>query len=76
MEALELRNLISEYISTADERLLRMVKAIMESYHEEEFNLSEKHYEILDERKELHENGESQSFTWQEVVQNARNATN
>lgn len=75
MGALELRNLISEYVNTADERLLRMVKAMMESYHEDGFSLTEEHYKIVDERKERHIKGDSMSFTWAEVKQNARNAT-
>jgi tRNA G18 (ribose-2'-O)-methylase SpoU len=34
MGALELRNSILEYINTADERLLKVVKAVIESYQE------------------------------------------
>lgn len=36
MAALELRDTILEYINTADERLLKVVKAVIESYQEEE----------------------------------------
>ncbi|MCD0464857.1 hypothetical protein D0817_05880 [Flavobacterium cupreum] len=36
MGALELRDSILESISTADERLLKVVKAVIESYQEEE----------------------------------------
>ena len=74
MGALELRNLISEYVSTADERLLKIVKAVMESYHEDELTLTEDQYKILDQRRERHLKGESTSFTWEEVKQNARRA--
>ncbi|WP_438426248.1 addiction module protein [Aquimarina macrocephali] len=74
MGALELRNLISEYVNTADERLLKIVKAVMESYREDEFTLTEEQYKILDERRERHLKGESKSFTWEEVKQNARRA--
>lgn len=35
MGALELRNLIADYVNTADERLLKIVKAVMESYQED-----------------------------------------
>lgn len=75
MGALELRNLISEYVNTADERLLKIVKAVMESYREDEFTLTEEQYKILDQRRERHLKGESKSFTWEEVKQNARRAT-
>ncbi|RKR05899.1 hypothetical protein C8C83_5250 [Flavobacterium sp. 90] len=36
MGALELRDSILEYINVADERLLKVVKAVIESYQEEE----------------------------------------
>lgn len=36
MGALELRDSVLEYINTADERLLKVVKAVIESYQEEE----------------------------------------
>lgn len=36
MGALELRESILEYINIADERLLKVVKAVIESYQEEE----------------------------------------
>jgi hypothetical protein len=34
MEALELKNTVLHYIETADERLLKVVKAVVESYRE------------------------------------------
>ena len=36
MGALELRDSVLEYINTADERLLKVVKSVIESYQEEE----------------------------------------
>jgi hypothetical protein len=36
MGALELRDSVLHYINTADERLLKVVKAVIETYHEEE----------------------------------------
>ncbi len=36
MGALELRESVLEYINTADERLLKVVKAVIESYQENE----------------------------------------
>ncbi len=32
MKALELRGLVQDYVNTADERLLRVIKAVVESY--------------------------------------------
>ncbi len=45
MGALELRDSVLEYINTADERLLKVVKAVIESYQKEEivaFSVDEK----------------------------------
>ncbi|WP_026729494.1 hypothetical protein [Flavobacterium denitrificans] len=36
MGALELRESVLEYLNTADERLLKVVKAVIESYQEED----------------------------------------
>ncbi len=38
------------------------------------FILSDEHKKILDNRKETHTLGESKSFSWSEVKENARNA--
>ncbi|MEX0995654.1 MAG: addiction module protein [Flavobacteriaceae bacterium] len=76
MEALELRDTVKEYINTADIRLLKMIKALAESYQndEQELSLSEEQYKMIDKRRESHLKGESKSFTWEQVKQNARNA--
>jgi len=34
MEALDLRNIVQQYINNADERLLYMIKAVAESYRD------------------------------------------
>lgn len=36
MNTIELRNRLSQYINTADDRLLRVVNAVFESYNEED----------------------------------------
>ena len=57
-------------------RLLKMIKALAESYQndEQELMLSEEQYRKIDKRREAHLKGESKSFTWEQVKQNARNA--
>lgn len=77
MATLDLRNTVKEYIKTADVRLLKMMKALAESYQndEQELTLSEEQYQLIDKRREAHLKGESKSFTWNQVKQNARNAT-
>ncbi len=76
MATLDLREAVKEYINTADVRLLKMIKALAESYQndEQELTLSEEQYKIIDKRREAHLKGKSQSFTWEQVKQNARNA--
>jgi len=76
MASIDLRNTVREYIDNADIRLLKMIKALAESYQndEQELTLSEEQYQMIDKRKEAHLNGESNSFSWEQVKQNARNA--
>lgn len=75
MTTLDLRNTVREYVNKADIRLLKMIKALAESYEndEQELTLSEEHYRMIDERREAHLKGESKTFTWEQVKQNARN---
>lgn len=77
MATLDLRNTVKEYINTADIRLLKMIKALAESYQndEQELMLSEEQYEMIDKRREAHLKGESKSFTWEQVKQNVRNVS-
>ena len=73
----DLRNTVKAYINKADIRLLKMIKALAESYQSDEqetFTLSEEQYQIMDKRREAHLKGESKSFTWEQVKQNAKNA--
>lgn len=76
MATVDLRNTVEEYIKTADIRLLKLMKALAESYQndEQELTLSDADYEMIDKRRESHLKGESKSFTWEQVKQNARNA--
>lgn len=76
MATIDLRNTVKEYINTADIRLLKMMKALAESYQndEQELTLSEEQYQMIDKRREAHLKGESKSLTWEQVKQNARNA--
>ncbi len=76
MKTIELRKTVKEYINTADVRLLKMIMALAESYEsdEEELALTEEQYKMIDKRREAHLKGESKSFTWEQVKQNARNA--
>jgi len=77
MTSTDLRNTIKEYINSADVRLLKMIKALVESYEqdEQEVTLSKEQYKMMDKRREAHLKGESKSFTWDQVKENARNAS-
>ena len=77
MATIDLREAVKQYINTADIRLLKMIKALAESYQndqQETFTLSEQAYQMLDKRRASHLNNESTSFTWEQVQQNARKA--
>ena len=77
MASIDLRNTVREYIDKADIRLLKMIKALAESYQndEQELTLSEEQYQMIHKRKEAHVNEESNALTWEQVKQNARNAS-
>lgn len=77
MTSTDLRNTVNEYINIADVRLLKMIKALVESYEqdEQEVTLSKEQYQMMDKRREAHLKGESKSFTWDQVKENARNAS-
>lgn len=76
MEISDLKNSVLNHIKSADERLLKLMKALAESYENQGnsvSSLSEKHYGILEERRNRHLAGESKSLTWEQVKNNARN---
>lgn len=77
MATIDLRNIVKDYVNTADVRLLKMMKALAETYQndEQELTLSEEQYQMIDKRREAHLKGESKSFTWEQVKENARNAS-
>ncbi len=70
MDAIDLRNRVLQYINTADNKLLNMMKALAESYQSEEEisnELTEAQKKELDKRLERIEKGEVQYYTWDEV---------
>ncbi|WP_235996502.1 hypothetical protein [Robertkochia sediminum] len=76
MATMDLRDIVIDYVNSADIRLLRMIKALAESYQtdEKDVALGEVHYQMMDERRASHMAGESESLTWDQVRKNARNA--
>lgn len=76
MSTSDIRQNIHRFIDKADERVLRIINAIVEA---EEVggqpSVPEWFYEELDKRRELHLKGESKSYTWEEVKETIRQVT-
>ena len=64
MESIEIKNRIRKYIEHADDRILRIINAIIET---DENELSESHREILDERLKAHQKNPGEGKSWEEV---------
>lgn len=71
MGAVELRDIVLKYIHTADERLLRVVKAMIESYQEETIDgndeISAEHKKELDNRLESYKKNPGNVLDWEDV---------
>lgn len=76
MDSTELRNklhkLIDEASETSLKTFLELIQDIEQDVSSEEFELTEAHKEILEERKRLHESGETSSFTWAKALEKIR----
>jgi len=68
MSTIELRESIHRFIDVADDRILRIIHAIIESEKKQEQKSAPQwFYDELDKRRERHLKGESKSSTWEEV---------
>jgi putative addiction module component (TIGR02574 family) len=66
--AINLRNKVLDYISSADDRLLRMIQTLAENYQEKEKSvLTKAQKDELDRRLERYERGETKFHTWEEA---------
>lgn len=63
---IELKNRLLEYIELADDRLLRMMQALAESYQKEELPAS--HKKELDKRLERYAHGQTHFYSKEEVL--------
>ena len=73
----ELKQTVIKYLENADERLLKMIKSLIESYQEEEEDsstLNKEHYREIDRRREEYLNDPEDTYTWEEVKESIRNA--
>jgi hypothetical protein len=71
MDTLAVKNRIRDYLEDADERILRIINAIIES-ESDDYELSESHKEILDERLKHHEENPGDGKSWEEAIQKIR----
>lgn len=73
----DIRKRIHEFIDIADERILRIFNGIIDA-EQEEYNypsVPDWHYDEVNERREKYINGESKSYTWEEVKERAKSAS-
>ncbi len=78
MEAEALKKTVLNYIDDADDRLLRMIKALIESYQEDDSGnpaVTEAQYREIDSRRESYLEDPEDSYTWEEVKESIRNAS-
>ncbi|MEX0997068.1 MAG: addiction module family protein [Flavobacteriaceae bacterium] len=65
MDTLELKNRIKNYLDYADERILKILNAIIDAESKE--SLSEKEKEILDQRLKLHKESPESGVLWEDL---------
>ncbi|MFA7615863.1 MAG: addiction module protein [Weeksellaceae bacterium] len=71
---IDIRKQIHSFIDSADERILRIIKAIIETEEENQSSVPDWFYNELEERRENHLSGKSKSFSWEEVQKRVRKA--
>ncbi len=66
MATLDLKKSVLNYIDNADDRLLKLIKALVETYQEEESNyeISEEHRVLLDQRLADHKSSPDAGKDW------------
>ena len=75
MEAIELKDKVLKYVDKADEHLLEMMLSLAENYEQRSTTvLTEADYNKLDKRRLDHLNDKSESYSWEEVRQKAKDA--
>ena len=77
MATSDLKQKVLEYVQEADEPLLQLMEALAEDYLRKEPSdsvLSEEQWQNVAERWEKHQAGESNSYTWEEVKKNIKEA--
>lgn len=75
MSTAELREKIHRFVDVADDRILKIMNAIIQTEIEESKSsfVPDWFYEELDKRRERHLKGESKSSSWEEVKERILN---
>ncbi len=75
METIALKKTVLKYVEEADERLLEMMLSLAENYENNASSvLSESDYQEMDNRRLNHLKEKSESYSWEEVQQRAKNS--
>jgi hypothetical protein len=75
METIALKKTVLKYVEEADARLLEMMLSLAESYENNDSSvLSESDYQEIDKRRLNHLKEKSESYSWEEVQQRAKNS--
>ncbi|MBI6116350.1 hypothetical protein [Salegentibacter maritimus] len=75
METIALKKTVLKYVEEADERLLEMMLSLAESYENNDSSvLSESDYQEMDKRRLNHLKEKSESYSWEEVQQRAKDS--
>ena len=68
MGTVKLREEIHQYIDKADDRIIQLIYGMVQAdLTQEDYELSEAHKRILDERLETHKSNPSTGSNWKEV---------
>lgn len=67
-------DLIKKLLDTTEESVLEDVRKVLTKRQDFEYSLSDDAYKLMDKRRERHITGESSSFSWDEVKQQARHS--
>jgi len=73
MATVDLKKSVLTYIDHADERLLKMIKALVESYQEDQtYELTDAQKTLLDERIASHKANPDSGTSWDELKSELR----
>ena len=69
MTVAAIRKKLKTYVDDVDDKKVKALYTLLEEEIEENtsFALTKEHLEILDKEHELHVNGKSKSYTWEEA---------